>query len=155
MEESPTIDRGMNPDLTLTNAARSYLMETAKWARFLAIVGFVMIGFLVIAAFFIGCLMSSVPEFQEIPGFAGMGGAFFTIMYLVLATLYFFPTLYLYRFATRTKSALESKDSEALGGGLENLKSTFKYLGILMLILLGFYALIFVFSIVAGLATAF
>ena len=155
MEESPTLDRGMNQDLALDQVARSYLMETARWARFLAIVGFVMIGILVIASFFIGAMMSTLPEFQDIPGFAGLGGTFITVLYLIFALIYFFPTLYLYRFATKTKNALEIMSSEALNGGLENLKSTFKYMGILMLILLGFYALIFVFSVIGGLATAF
>jgi len=147
------LDSNMNTELSLTTSAKSFLLETAKWAKFLAIVGFVMIGIMVIAAFSMGALfssMSSMSEFGELP--AGLGGGFFTVIYLIMALLYFFPTLYLYRFATKTKSALESSSSDQLSGGIENLKSTFKFMGILMIILLGFYALIIVFAIIGGIA---
>lgn len=149
--EEQTIDSGMNQEMGLTNAARGHLMETAKWAKFLAIVGFIMIGILVIVAFSLGGIMSSIPEFSEVPGMADMGGAFITVMYLFIALLYFFPTLYLYRFATKTQTALAGSNAEGLGSGLENLKSTFKFMGIIMAIFIGLYALIFLFAIIAAL----
>ncbi|MGI9545312.1 MAG: DUF5362 family protein [Cyclobacteriaceae bacterium] len=152
MEENQMLDRDMNTDLGLTPSAKSYLMETAKWAKFLSIVGFIMIGILVIFAFVFGTVMSNMPEFDEIPGFAGIGGTFITVIYLIMALLYFFPTLYLFRFATKTKAALEGSNTDGLSGGLENLKSTFKFMGILMAIVLGFYALAFIFGIIGGIA---
>ncbi len=42
--------------LALNQASRNYLLETTKWARFLAIIGFVFIGLMavgiIVAAFF-------------------------------------------------------------------------------------------------------
>jgi len=152
MEENQMLDRDMSTEMGLTTASKSYLMETAKWAKFLSIVGFIMIGILVIFAFVFGTVMSNMPEFDEIPGMAGIGGVFITVLYLIMALLYFFPTLYLFRFATKTKIALESSNPEDLTGGLENLKSTFKFMGIMMAVVLGFYALAFIFGIIGSIA---
>jgi len=156
MEETQTQDNDLNAEFGLSDSAKSYLLETAKWAKFLAIVGFVMIGILVIFALFFSSIMSSMPEFEEIPGLAGLGGTFVTIIYLLMALLYFFPALYLYRFATKTKVALVAASSEGLSVGLGNLKSTFKFMGILMFIVLVLYGILFVFVIfatIAGLAS--
>ncbi|MFK7937498.1 MAG: hypothetical protein AB8G22_28540 [Saprospiraceae bacterium] len=160
MEYSQPLDSGMYAGgLELETAAREYLRESAKWAKFLSIVGFVMIGFMVIAAFFVGAMFSTMGNFQGIDGadeLAGLGmlsGGFITAMYLAFAALYFFPTLYFYRFSTKTKLAIESGSSTDLTAGLENLKSCFKFWGIFMIVILGIYALFFVIGI-AGAAFA-
>ena len=38
--------------LTITNASRNFLDEIAKWAKFLSILGFVLVGVLLVFAFF-------------------------------------------------------------------------------------------------------
>ena len=148
MEKEVSSDQ--TQDLTLNQASKSYLLETCKWAKLLAIVGFVFIGFMVIVAFSMGGLVSTIYELSEIPGLQYIGGTFVTIMYLAMALLYFFPTLYLYRFAVKTKSALMLINVEELSTGLENLKSTFKFMGILMIIMLGFYGIALIFMILGA-----
>lgn len=139
--------------IELSEQAAEYLRITAKWAHFLAIVGFVMIGIMVLMGLFIGTVFSAfIPE-EDSLGLVSQGGL--TIMYLIIALLYFFPTLYLFRFAKRTRTALETENSELLTGGLEQLKSCFKFLGILMIVVLCFYAIgiviaVFTASIMGG-----
>ncbi|MBR9922370.1 MAG: DUF5362 domain-containing protein [Bacteroidetes bacterium] len=141
MEQNEPIDSGLGyEDLGLTQMAKNYLHETAKWARLLSIVGFVFIGLIVIMALFAGAFLSSTMQEMQQSGIP-FGGTFITIIYLAVAALYFFPTLYLYRFATRTKLAIETQDTDQLTSGLENLKSTFKFMGILMIVVLSIYAL--------------
>ena len=84
-----------------------------------------------------------------------MGGGFVAIIYLVMALIYVFPVLYLYRFATKMKVALKNNDQDFLSSSFENLKSCYKYMGILMAIALGFYAISFLSIIVLGGAAAF
>ena len=62
-------------------------------------------------------------------------------MYLLMALLYFFPSRYLYIFSSNVNTALFSNDQDALSAGFENLKSNFKFWGILMICMIGFYIL--------------
>lgn len=55
--------------------------------------------------------------------------------------LYFFPCLYLYRFSAQAKIAVEAEDQESLTSSMQNLKSMFKFMGILTIILISLYIL--------------
>ncbi len=156
MEGDGLLDSNIGEGFTITESSRSYLREAAKWARFLAIIGFVFIGLMVLLGVFFGSvmggLMSTMPDDA---GFGAMDGGAFGLIYVALALIYFFPTFYLYRFGTRIKQALQTEDSQTLALGLEQLKSCFKFMGIFMIIILSLYALIFVFALVFGAFAAF
>ena len=142
----------LSNDFTVTSISHGYLSETAKWAKFLAILGFIMCGFMAIAAFFLPFLMSFVPEAEIGPmGMLGKGlGMMMTVLYLGLALLFLMPCLYLYRFSTKMKIALLQSDSEVLDTSFSNLKSFFKFYGIMSIISLSFYVLIFILTIVGA-----
>lgn len=124
-----------------------YLRETAKWAKFLSIVGFVFCGLIAIAGVAMSSLMSAFG--RSFGASAGLG-MFMTVFYLGFAALYFFPCLYLYRFADKMKLALAAQDQVTLDDSLMNLKSTFKFVGILMAIMLGFYGLVMLLAVLGG-----
>ena len=139
----------LNMDVELTPLAKDYIMESAKWAKFISIVGFVFIGLFVIFAFFAGTLFSSLPVGEVAGVYESMGGLL-TAMYLFIAAIYFFPTFFLFRFASKTIVAIQNYDSGLLTEGLGNLKSSFKSMGIILLIVLGLYAMGFVFGILGA-----
>ena len=132
-------------ELVLTEEAKSHLFQAAKWARFLAIVGFIMVGLMVLLGLFSSVFISAF-ESEE---FSAFPSALFTGLYVVIAAVYFFPTYYLFRFASRTRDALSEDDSDLLEGGLEQLKSCFRFMGILVIIMLALYAFGFVMAFVA------
>ncbi len=80
-----------------------------------------------------------------------MGGAFLTVLYLAMAVLYFFPIYYLFQFSSKIKAALQTQSSELLEQAFSNLKSHYKFMGILLIIVLGLYAIALIFG---GLAAA-
>lgn len=140
-------------DLTVTAISRSFLTETSKWTKFLAIMGFIGCGFMAIAAFTLPFLMSIMPANEMMPLGGAMikgMGAMLTVIYLCFAILLLMPCLYLYRFSTKMKSALIQTDTNVLDSSFGNLKSFFKFYGIILIILLSFYALIFVIAIIGG-----
>jgi len=153
-------------ELQLTPVAQGFLKETAKWAKFLAIVGFIFVGLYIIMAIAMfamgGAMSSAASEMEGMEGMEGMsgmgaagmmGGAFLGVIYLLVAILYFFPMLYLYKFASKTQFALNNSNTDELTNGLENLKSHYKFMGILMLIALIFMAL-FVLLAIIGIGAA-
>ncbi|MCX2742198.1 DUF5362 family protein [Pontibacter anaerobius] len=129
--------------VSINPPSAGYLQEIAKWGKFLAIVGFVMIGFMVVAGLFAGAAMGSLFFPQEsVGGAAGIiGGGFFAFFYLLFALLYFFPVLYLYRFSGKMQDALRLQNEELLTTSFANLKSLFKFVGILTIVMLSFYVL--------------
>ena len=122
-----------------------YLKEAAKWGKFLAIVGFVVVGLIAVGSLFMGTIFSNLPQ-GDMP--LPFPSSILTVMYLLMALLYFFPTLYLYQFSTKTLEAIARKEDNLLENGLEKLKSLFKFMGVLTVIVLGFYALAFVVSMI-------
>jgi hypothetical protein len=143
--------------LELTNQAIAFLEEIRKWTMFLSILGFVGIGFLVLGGLFMGTFMSTMSNAfgDQIPGGLPMGGGFIAFIYLLLALLYFFPVFYLYKFSNYTKKALDSRDTEMLTNAFSNLKSHYKFLGIVAIIIIGLYLLMFVFILLGGAFAAF
>jgi small-conductance mechanosensitive channel len=136
-------------DLQLTWDSKGFLKETAKWAYFLSIMGYIGIGLLIIFAIFAGTIFSSL---GEVGGMGSMPVAFITSLYLLLAVLYFFPVYYLNKFGSNTKTALASNDSDMLGSALEYLKSHYKFIGIMTIVVMSLYVLAIVFAIIAGVA---
>ena len=70
-----TLSNGTNPvqteiperkDLVLTYISINFLKEVAKWTKFISIVGFVLVGFMVLAGLAFGSIMatmtSMIPE---------------------------------------------------------------------------------------------
>ncbi len=138
-------------ELQIDHNGSAYLKEAARWAKFLAIVGFVCIGLLVIIALFAGAFLSSFSSFAgPASGAARVGGAFVTVIYILIAVLYFFPCLYLYNFASKAQVALRSNDQEQLNTSLKNLKAMFRYMGILTIIWLCFVLLGFIAAILGA-----
>lgn len=149
MEETSVFEKF---ELQLDESAKDFLKETAKWAYFLSIIGFVGIGLLVLIAIFAGTFFSLMSN--SVPGMAAAGGSFgimFSIIYLIMALLYFFPVYFLNKFASNAKKAFRDNDSEALTNSFGYLKSHYKFIGILTVILLALYGVVLVFAVIAGL----
>jgi hypothetical protein len=140
-----------NFELQLNESAKGFLKEAAKWANFLSILGYIGIGFIVLIALFASVIFAYLGNLsREMGGFATMGGTFISVIYLGLAALYFFPIYYLNRFASNLKLALKDNDSEILAKSFEYLKSHYKFIGIIAVIMLSFYVLIIVFMLTAA-----
>ena len=140
-------------ELQLNESAKRFLKEAAKWAYFLSILGYIGIGFIVLGAIFAGTLfgfIGNMMPLEQMGMFSSAFGIFITVVYLLIAALYFLPIYYLNRFASNLKLAFRDNDSETLAKSFEYLKSHYKFFGILAIIMLCFYALIFAGVIIAA-----
>lgn len=133
--------------LKLTENSLVFMRETVKWAKFLAICFFVGLGLMVLVGVVFFFLSVSAPGPAEMKFSTSAVGIF----YILIAVLYFFPAMYLYRFATASAEAINTLNDDTLEEGLENLKSLFRFTGILMIIVLSLYAVGFILAIVLSL----
>ncbi len=135
----------LNDDLQITPATESYLLASAKWGKFLSIVGFIFCGLMVVMSFLISTILSAYGSYRTI----NIDPMYFTIIYMVLALVLFFPCFFLYKFSAKMQNALKSKNQENLDAAFSNLKSMFKFYGIVTLITISFYLLAFIAGIVS------
>jgi hypothetical protein len=137
-------------ELRIDNAGKLFLTEAARWTTFLAILGYIGIGFMVIAALFMMTVGASMSSYKSIMPMGG--GLLFSLIYLAFAALYFFPVNYLYKFASNMKSALRSNNQAELTKAFEYLKSHYKFIGILTIIVFGLYILAIFGAMIAGIS---
>lgn len=123
--------------ISINNEIKHYLIETSKWAKFLSILGYIGVGFLIL-----GGIVASIglSIFSSISDF-GFPMALVGLVYIVLGVLYYFPVSYLHKFSVQVKNGLTSNNQEAVNTGFENLKSLFKFMGIFMIVVLSIYVL--------------
>lgn len=134
----------LSSKLEVDDLGYNHLVETAKWAKFLAIVGIILSSLLVLIALFAGTFMSMFIPNSE--GQAG-GAAMLSVVYIIIAAIYFLTSLYLYRFGVKMQNALNSNDQELFNVALSNQRMFYRIIGIIMII----YLVIIVLAIVVAL----
>ena len=136
-------------DLQVDPVSQEYLSSAAKWAKFLAIIGFILTGFLVIFGIITIAALSGLSGQFSNSSFAAMGTGFVVLFYVVMAALVFIPALFMYSFASRTQYAIASMDQQHLHESFASLKSYFKFLGIGTICVMALY-FIMIIATIAG-----
>jgi hypothetical protein len=151
-QQDQTQDSGLF-GLTIDPAGRAHLTEAAKWARFLAIVGFVGITILALIAIFGGSYLATMfgraGQYNELgPDFTTGMTVGIIVYYVCVALIVFFAYLFLYRFAANMRAALRENNQDLLNRSFQNLKILYRYWGILTVIGLALFAIFFLFAII-------
>jgi hypothetical protein len=133
----------LSNDLLINSISQDNLISAAKWGKFLAIVGFVFIGLMVL----VGIIVQSLPSSLLSYGYGNPVLKYIGIIYLILGIVLFFPCLYLLKFSNKMQEAIRTSNQESLDNAFINLKAMFKFYGIVTIVILCFYALIFLFGI--------
>lgn len=114
---------------------------TRKWSMFLAILGFISVGMMILAGVTIIVLL---PLFDDVTQFGAFEMAIIMGVMILFSVIYFFPILYLYRFSVHTKNAVQNYSSAELAAAMKNLKSCFVYLGVMAVVIISLYILMIV-----------
>ncbi|NPD46718.1 MULTISPECIES: DUF5362 family protein [unclassified Lentimicrobium] len=145
----------------LSPSSIQHLTEAAKWSKFLSIVGFVGVALFIVLALFMGIVLPSLNEglgmdaFQQLGNQGNKGnmaifGPIMAFIYLAFAILYFFPVLYLFNFSKKAQLAIKEMNNELIEASFNNLRKHFKFIGILVIVIIALYALAFVGAIMGG-----
>ena len=126
-------------DLQITENTKSYFKTTSTWTMFFAVICFIAIVFMILSGITTlasGSFLSSFNEF----GYPGMSNLFSSIsifigiFYIIMGIIMIFPALYLYRYAKNITNALTRNDSPSLENAIQNMKSYWKFTGILAIV---------------------
>ncbi|HTI12130.1 MAG TPA: DUF5362 family protein [Puia sp.] len=129
-------------ELQIDTDVTTYLRESARWAKFVAIIGYICCGFILLLL-----LLAAGAAVKNNPGAEQWNVLVGAIFFILIIPIVFFPCLYLYKFASRMQAALHSNDQEQLIRSFRSLKSCYRFVGILMLIYLGLTVLLFIFNV--------
>lgn len=141
----------LTSDLQVDPIAAAHLKETAMWARLLAVVGLVLSILIGIMGLFAGAMISTMSRsFGGNSGMPAIGSGVITVFYLIIAAVYFFLSLFLFKFAVKMKQALLTTDQDSFNASLLNLKLVYRIMGIIMIVYLSFLAL----ALIAGIGAA-
>jgi hypothetical protein len=134
--------------LSIDPVTKAHLSETARWAKFLAIVGLIGIVLLVVGglaySIWITSMMQSIQDrydgfpSQRYSSGLAIGSA---VLFIIAAAVAFFPMLYMLRFANRMRTALNGNDQQSLNTSFQNLKIYFRYVGIITIISLALWVI--------------
>ena len=138
-----------NRKIEIEQETLNYLNTTRKWTMFLAVIGFIFLGLFIIIGVIAGTFLSAFKAGQTS---LGVPETLLYIIFIVLAAIYFFPILFLFRFSKHTANAVQTLSKEELHKAFRNLKAYFIYLGVLIIIGLSIYV---VALIIAGTSMAF
>lgn len=139
-------------ELLIDSVTHTHLKETAMWAKFLAIAGFVMSILIIFAAIFAGTMFNKLAPGLPAGG-AMMAGGMVMIVYLIIAAVSFFMALFLFKFGVKMQTALKVSDQETLNLAFQNLKMYYRFAGIITIIYLIILLLALVIGIVAAMFT--
>ncbi|MFK8297304.1 hypothetical protein ACI76O_02795 [Capnocytophaga cynodegmi] len=139
MENQINFFREDNQKLEVTSFIKENLSQTAKWAKFLAIVGFVGLVIVCLIAVLMLTLGTFISYHLKIPFNPGILG----VTYLIIVLVYFFPLKYLYDFSVKMKKALNFTDNQAFSESFSALKSHYKFIGIFTIVIISMYLISF------------
>ena len=152
MEDSQLSDEF---SLKIDNGNKGYLIEASKWGKFLSVLGFIVISIIVLCglAFLLmgnSLYSSEVNTDLQSLDLSGSTGIVAGLYFFVIALVYFFPCLFLYKFSSKMQLAIKTDDQVMLNSSFENLKSLFKFLGIITIIILSIWVIAILFSAILG-----
>ena len=107
--------------LLFTDEIKEHILGTAKWAKFFAVLGFILIG--IYACSLLLVLSMDWEKDPVVP-----------ITIVIFIFIYYFPVSYLWKFATKTIEGIEEENQERFEEGFSKLNSHFRYVGTLTII---------------------
>ena len=129
-------------ELEITDETSGYLIETSKWAKFIAISFYVLCGVAILLIFAFGSTLSN--------SFGRFGGRyqdqFAAIIFVVIigAVIVGFTWYFLLGFANKMRSGIQSQNIEQVNAGLNAMKIHLIIIGIFLMI--GIIYQLYVFS---------
>lgn len=139
-------------DLTINEKNKQDLLVAAKWAKVLAIFGYVGMGFMILGG--LGMLIGG----SALGGSAASAGiplSALSLIYFVIGAFYYMPVTYMYRMAKNLKEAVNDSTQTSLDLGISYLAKFFKFSGYMVIGIIILYVVIIigvlVMTLVAGL----
>jgi hypothetical protein len=129
-----------NDGLVINQQMKQDLLTSSKWGKFLAIIGFIMLGFMLLGAIGMFGIGSNLGR-QVFP--AKIMGT----TYLIFIGLYFFPTYFLLQYSNKMKEAVTTINNMSMQEAFGFMAKLYRFVGVLTIIVLSLYFIFIIFFI--------
>lgn len=132
-----------NSIIVVTPITEKNLNASRKWAMFLAVVGFIVLGLMIFLGIITGAFLSA---FKSEDVTLGIQENIIAVMFIVFLLIYFLLVLYLFRFSKSARDAIQNHDRKKLEKTFKYLRKFFTLAGILVISIILVYLLILIIS---------
>ncbi|MFP4025226.1 MAG: hypothetical protein ACLFVR_11945 [Thiohalospira sp.] len=145
--ESKNTEEAKTFGVSLSETSNDYLKKTAPWIKFVSIVGFIMCGIIVVAAFVI--MLNSGNTYSGSNAGVGVG-----LVYLVGAVIFFFINRFLFFYANALNKVYKLNDNDAFETAFKMQKKYWKFVGIILIIYLSLIPIAMILFIVGDILSS-
>lgn len=135
--------------LEVDDTAKAYMLEGARWGKFIAIVGFISIGLMLVVFSIMMIVMSSVGS--NMGAVSGGNLPFSTtwifLLYIIILLISFYPTFSLFKYSQKVKSSINTMNTADFNTAYRHLRNLLKFYGIMIIVGLALYGLTFIVAI--------
>lgn len=128
--------------LYITEENKKDMITTSRWGKFLAILGYLFIGLMVL----IGLVATIGGFFAQ--GMFGSAFPFpiwiFGLFYLLISALYFMPVHKMYLMCDHMRKSVDGNNQQNLNSAFSNLAKLYKYSGIMVIVMILLYFLLII-----------
>jgi hypothetical protein len=128
-------------NVTVTPLMAEHLRATKPWVRLISVIMFISVGLMFLG----GLVMMLMPSPAGMRGFGF--GPIVGIFYFIFGLLYLLPAYFLHQYASSINDFLQGGGDSAMENALGSQKSFWRFVGILTLVIISLYALVFLFAI--------
>jgi hypothetical protein len=114
-----------------------------KWTTFLSVLGFILLGLIIVAGLATSLFLTT---FKSQQANLGVPEWLMIVVFIAIGILYFFPIFFLFRFSRNTRDGVQNRDPRKLAKGFRNLRLYFAYLGIMVILVLTVYFMLLIFA---------
>lgn len=133
-------------NIQLDSESISHLNTTQKWTKFIAIISFVFMGLMIIGIF-AGITMALSRTAGTFESGYSIGAL---IPMLAIVGIYFLPIYYLFMFSKHMRLGLQSLNAAEINLGFKYLKQHYRFMGILVIVVISIYILVIVGALIFG-----
>ena len=136
--EEPMVSQARSPfseaDHNRMSQACLYLISISKWMKFFFVLMIISITFTVLCGLF---FIVGGPIFNDVPDMPNFPIAIAGVIYMAAGALNLVPAIYMNRISKAAELTAESNDNDAMLDFLKNNKSLWKFLGIVVIVMMG------------------
>ncbi|MDP4185845.1 MAG: hypothetical protein Q8862_11875 [Bacteroidota bacterium] len=144
MENQPRESFQVTPQMMLD------LYTGARWAQFVAIIGFIFCGIMFIFSILLSFVSRIIPT-EEIGNFPR---PLISVIYLICCVIALVPQIFLYKYSSNTIKAINEGDQTFIANAFMNLKRYFLTIGILFIIYFIFILILFILGLLTAVITS-
>ncbi|MCE9519267.1 MAG: DUF5362 domain-containing protein [Verrucomicrobia bacterium] len=139
---------------SVTQGVLLQLQKTKPWVRFMSVMVFIGAGFMLLAGVAMGVMgaAGALKGTGASSAFSAGFGFGLTAVYALIAVLYIYPGMKLWKYANYIRDLLASRQVIDLEKALNEQRAFWKFFGVMMIVVLAIYFVIAIVGVIMGIA---